>query len=102
MQKETGQSTSSIQIKDDPRETIPSFEESSSFPMHDPCTNPTQKNHPREELVGGPRTSNVKRAYTNLDSFFVPWTTPGAQPTTDTKRKKMEKEAYWECTARWW
>ena len=54
----------------------------------------------------GPSSSNLKRPRRGigrgLDSFFVPRTTPGAQPTVDAKWKKMEKEAAWECIARWW
>ena len=47
-------------------------------------------------------TSVSKRPRGNLESFFVPRTTPGAQPTIDAKWKKIEREAAWECIARWW
>ncbi len=85
---------------------IPSFEESSAFPipMHDPYTNPSQRNNPRGEHVGGSGVgaSASKRPRGNLESFFVPCTTPGAQPTIDAKWKKTERNAAWECIARWW
>ena len=103
MQKEIGKGA--LGIGSDPQDRIPSFEESCTFPI-DPYTNPIQKKHNREEeLVGGfgsSSTSNVKRARSNLESFFVPRTIPGAQPTIDAKWKKMEKDAAWECIARWW
>ena len=76
---------------DTPQNEMPSFEESSSFPIRGRV---------------GPRASNFKRPRRGtgrgLDSFFVSRTTLGAQPTIDAKWKKMEKEAAWECTARWW
>jgi len=101
MQKEIGKGA----LANDPQDRIPSFEESCTFPI-DPYATPFQKNHPREEveLVGGSSsgsgTSNVKRTHTNLESFFVPCTIPGAQPTIDAKWKKMEKDVAWECIAR--
>jgi hypothetical protein len=70
---------------------MPSFEESSIFLV----------GH-REELGPRPSSSNLKRPRNRLDSFFVPCTTHGAQPTIDAKWKKMEREATWECIARWW
>jgi len=84
VQNEIGKRTSSVQIESDLHEKTPSFEEFSSFPIHDPYTNPNQKNHSGEEQVGG-STSNVKRPHGNLASFFVPRTTPGARPTIDAK-----------------
>ena len=67
-----------------------SFEESSSFPITGSV---------------GPRASNFKMPHRGigrgLDSFFVPRTALGAQPTIDTKWKKMEEVAQ-ECIARWW
>ena len=51
-----------------------------------------------QKEVGG---SSSKRARGNLESFFVPRTTLGAQPTIDAKWK-MERKAAWECIARWW
>ena len=66
---------------DTPQNEMPSFEESSSFPIRGRV---------------GPRASNFKRPRRGtgrgLDSFFVPCTTPGDQPTNDAKWKKMEKE----------
>ena len=61
-------------------ERIPSFEESSSFPipLHDPYTNPREKDHPREEEDVGGSSSKRVRGTGNLESFFVPCTTPGA------------------------
>jgi hypothetical protein len=68
---------------DDPS-TIPSFEESSSFPVG------LGVGH-RDELENvssiGPSVSSLKRARKGPDSFFVPRTTPGSQPTIDTKWK---------------
>jgi hypothetical protein len=79
--------------------TIPSFEESSSFPVG------LGVGH-RDEVENvssvGPSASSLKRARKGLDSFFVPRTTPGSQPTIDAKWKKIEKEVAWECIARWW
>ena len=51
IQSEIGRSSTQMESHD----RIPSFEESSSFPipLHDPYTNPREKNHPREEDVGG-------------------------------------------------
>jgi hypothetical protein len=100
VQKEVGRSSSGTQFDNDLQDTMPSFEESSAFPIRgrDPYTNP------REEHVGGngAGASTSKRPRGNLESFFVPHTTPGAQPTIDAKWKKIEREAAWECIARWW
>jgi hypothetical protein len=41
-----------------------------------------------------------KRPRGNLESFLVPRTTPGAQPTIDAKWKKIEREVAWKCIAR--
>ena len=74
-----------------PQNEMPSFEESSSFPIRGRV---------------GSSASNFKRPRKGtgrgLDSSFVPRTTPCAHPTIDAKWKKMEKEATWECIARWW
>ena len=74
---------------------IPSFEESSAFPipMHDPYTNPSQRNNPRGEHVGGSGVgaSASKRPRGNLESFFVPRTTPGAQPTLLMPNERRQK-----------
>ena len=69
-----------IQIDDafhnDHEGRIPSFEESSSFPVG--------LGH-RDEHVSSPSASSLKRERKGLDSFFVPHTTPGAQPNIDAK-----------------
>ena len=89
LQKDIGTSSMSLEFDSDydgddldtPQNEMPSFEESSSFPIKGRV---------------GPRASNFKRPRRGtgrgLDSFFVPRTTPGAQPTIDAKWKKMEKE----------
>jgi hypothetical protein len=91
IKKDIGRSQKDDEYDNDPEDHIPSFEESSTFPI----------GH-RDEHVSSPSSSNLKRACKGLDSFFVPSTTPGAQPTLDAKWKKIEKEAAWECIARWW
>ena len=78
--------------------TIPSFEESSSFPVG---MEEGHRDEPKNVFSLGPSASNLKRTHKGLESFFVPRTTPGSQPTIDAKWKKMEKEATWECTTRW-
>jgi hypothetical protein len=84
IQSEIGRS--STQMKN--RERIPSFEESSSFPipLHDPYTSPREKRHPREEEVVGGNSSKMAC---------------GNHPTIDAKWKKMEREVVWECIVRW-
>jgi hypothetical protein len=81
VRKEVGRSSSGTQFESDLQDRIPSFEESSALPIHgrDPYTNP------REEHVGGSGVgvSASKRPRGNLESFFVPRTTPGAQPTIE-------------------
>jgi hypothetical protein len=100
VQKEVGRSSSGTQFDSDIQDRMPSFEESFVFPIpeHDPYTNP------REEHVGGSGVgvSASKRPRGNLESFFVPRTTPSAHPTIDAKWKKIEMEVVWECIARWW
>ena len=96
VQKDIGRSCSS-----DFLDRNPSFEESSSFlnPNHDPYTITGQDNAP----VGGvgSSTSQFKKPHGSVEPFFQPCTAPGAQPTIDAKWKKVEKEATWECIARW-
>jgi hypothetical protein len=100
IQKEIGRNSGSIH--NDTQTQNPSFKESSSFPVDDPIPYIVpRQNQPREELSAGPGPSNLKRLH-KLDSFIVPRTTLGAHPTIDAKWKKMEKEAAWECIARWW
>jgi hypothetical protein len=102
VRKEVGRSRGGTRFDSDPQDRIPSFEESSAFPIpgRDPYTNP------REEIehVGGSGVgaSGSKRPRGNLDSFFLPRTTHGSQPTIDAKWKKIEREVAWECIARWW
>jgi hypothetical protein len=93
IKKDIGKSQIDDAFHNDPEGHIPSFEESSSFPVG--------LGH-RDEHVSGPSASSLKRARKGLDSFFVPCTTPGSQPTIDAKWKKIEKELAWECIARWW
>ena len=83
---------------DDPF-TIPSFEESSSFPVG---MEEGHRDEPKNVFSLGPSASSLKRTCKGVDSFFVPRTTPGSQPTVDAKWKKIEKEVAWECIARWW
>jgi hypothetical protein len=52
--------------------------------------------------TSGRSASSLKRERKGLDSFFVPHTTHGSQPTIDAKWKKIEKDIAWECIARWW
>jgi hypothetical protein len=100
VQKEVGRSSSGTQFDSDLQGRMPSFEESSAFPIpgRDPYTNP------REEHLGGSGVgaSASKRPRGNLESFFVPHTTPGAQPTIDPKWKKIGREAAWEFISRGW
>jgi hypothetical protein len=104
VQKEVGRNSGGIRTRfdSDPQDRMPSFEESSAFPIpgRDPYTNPREE----VEHVGGSGAgaSGSKRPRGNLDSFFLPRTTPGSQPTIDAKWKKIEREAAWECIARWW
>jgi hypothetical protein len=100
--KEVGRSSGGTRFDSDPQDRMPSFEESSTFPIpgRDPYTNPREE----VEHVGGSgaSTSGSKRPRGNLDSFFLPRATPSSQPTIDAKWKKTEREATWECIARWW
>jgi hypothetical protein len=102
VQKEVGRSSGGTRFDSDPQDRMPSFEESSAFPIprRDPYTNPREE----VEHVGGSgaSASGSKRPRGNLDSFFLPRTTPGSQPTIDAKWKKIKREAAWECIARWW
>jgi hypothetical protein len=102
VQKEVGRSSSGTRFDSDLQDRMPSFEESSVFPIpgRDPYTNPREE----VEHVGGSGVgaSTSKRSRGNLESFLVPRTTPGAQPTIDAKWKKIEREVAWECIARWW
>jgi hypothetical protein len=102
VRKEVGRSSGGTRFDSDPQDRMPSFEESSAFPIprRDPCTNPREE----VEHVGGSGAgaSGSKRPRVNLDSFILPRTTPGSQPTIDAKWKKMEREVAWECIARWW
>jgi hypothetical protein len=102
VRKEVGRSSGGTIFDSDPQNRMPSFEESSTFriPGHDPYTNPREE----VEHVGGSGAgaSGSKRPRGNFDSFFLPRTTPGSQLTIDAKWKKMEKDAAWECIARWW
>jgi hypothetical protein len=102
LRKEVGRSSGGIRFDSDLQDRMPSFEESSAFPIpgRDPYTNPREE---VEDVGGsGAGASTSKRPRGNLDSFFVPRTTLGAQPTIDAKWKKIEREAAWECIARWW
>jgi hypothetical protein len=103
LQKEVGRSSGGTRTRfdSDPQDRMPSFEESSAFPIHgyDPYTNPREVEHVGGSGVGA---SGSKRPRGNLDSFFLPRTIPGSQPTIDAKWKKIEKEVAWECIARWW
>jgi hypothetical protein len=91
--KKTGKSQKDDEYDydNDPEDHIPSFEESSTFPIAH-----------RDEHVSSPSSSNLKRARKGLDSFFVPRTTPSVQPTLDAKWKNKEKKASWKCIGRWW
>jgi len=82
-----------------PQGHLTSFEESSSFPIRG-----RGRHRASNSNLKRPRTTPGTTPISNrgLDSYFVPRTTPGAQPTIDAKWKKMEKEAAWECIARWW
>ena len=87
VRKEVGRSSSGTQFDSDLQDIMPSFEESSAFPIpaHDPYTN-----HREEHVCGsGVGASTSKRPRDNLESFFVPCTIPGAQPTIDAKWKKI-------------
>ena len=88
-----GSATASAQ-----HDRIHSFEESSTLPSSR-CDPYSTEEHVE---LGGSGASVSKRPRGNLESFFVPRTTPGAQPTIDAKWKKIEREAAWECIARWW
>ena len=70
-------------------EYMPSFEDSSNLSVN-----------VREGSSSG---LNLKRivAHKGIDTFFVPRTTPGSQPTLDAKWKKIEKWVAYECIARW-
>jgi hypothetical protein len=102
--KEVGRSSGGTRTRfdSDPQDRMPSFEEFFAFPIprRDPYTNPREE----VEHVGGSGAgaSGSKRSRGNLDSFFLPHTNPGSQPTIDAKWKKIEREAAWECIARWW
>jgi hypothetical protein len=89
VRKEVGRSSSGTQFDSGLQDRMSSFEESFAFPIpgRDPYTNP------REEHVGGSGdgASASKRPRGNLESFFVPCTTLGAQPTNDAKWKKIER-----------
>jgi hypothetical protein len=102
VRKEVGRSSGGTRFDSDPQDRMPSFEESSAFPIpgRDPYTNPREE----VEHVGGSGAgaSGSKRPRGILDSFFLPRTTLGFQPTIDAKWKKIEREAAWECIARWW
>ena len=93
IKKDIGKSPIDDAFHNDPEDYIPSFEESSSFPVGLGY---------RDEHVFGPSASSLKRAREGFDSFFVPHTTLGSQTTIDAKWKKIEKDTAWECIARWW
>jgi hypothetical protein len=99
--KEVGRSSGGTRFDSDPQDRMPSFEESSAFPIlgHDPYTNPREE----VEHVGGSGAgaSGSKRPLGNLESFFLPRTTPSSQPTIYAKWKKIEREAAWECIVRY-
>ena len=82
-------------IQETPQGHLTSFEESSSFPVRG-------RGRRRASSLNPKRPCSTSTSSRGLDSFFVPRTTPGAQPIIDAKWKKMEKEAAWECIARWW
>jgi hypothetical protein len=72
VKKEVGRSSGGTRFDSDPQDRMPSFEESSAFPIpgRDPYTNPREE----VEHVGGSGAgaSGSKRPRGNLDSFFYP------------------------------
>jgi hypothetical protein len=80
VRKEVGRSSGGTRFDSDPQDRMPSFEESSAFPIpgRDPYTNPREE----VEHIGGSGAgaSGSKRPRGNLDSFFLPRTTPGSHP----------------------
>ena len=70
-----------------PQGHLTSFEESSSFPVRG-----RGRHRASNSNLKRPRSTPVTTPMSNkgLESFFVPRTTPGAQPTIDAKWKKME------------